>query len=485
MYNYYTYLKRKQKEEENKKLLNNNIKLSKIHEKNLEKFTKNYEERVKNFMYDMTSHPIYFQNNSTKISTNREDFLNEEKDKILSKTGFVHSIYRTDRENALEYDKKHKELLNYLKINDTKKNSINLNKKNNNDILNEYEKNSLMKNQKYRLNQPSMRFKPRNDLERIYDSMVNYRISLGNKISRKSLQKQLNNIGFKEEKFDNNFNPEDIMEIDTDENKNNKIDKDFIKDNKNMNKFKKYKKNMIYNAFLEQKKNKLDNKNEEEENQYKFNNSDGRILHNDIYNKTYFNALVNFSLFKNSCFLPEKFENNSIENNSKFKTKLIKRYNHNKKYFLNYDNSFNKNNKNTIEISSSKDLINMLDKENNSKNKEEKIINSLNNVDIMTKKLKESTKKITKKEKYNLNILHKMAFEGEKYPYIINNITDKIKEYKRNNNLNNSDEIFPSKSKNTIIVDKKVYNRNDLETLSKLVMKKCHYFTTKYKKSQF
>ena len=103
----------------------------------------------------------------------------------------------------------------------------------------------------------------------------------------------------------------------------------------------------------------------------------------------------------------------------------------------------------------------------------------------MTKKLKEKTNKLTKKEKCNLNILHEMAFEGEKYPYIINNITDKIKEYKRNNNLNNSDEIFPSKSKNTIIVDKKVYNRNDLETLSKLVMKKCHYFTTKYKKSQF
>ena len=28
------------------------------------------------------------------------------------------------------------------------------------------------------------------------------------------------------------------MEIETDENKNNKIDKDFIKDNKNMNKYK-------------------------------------------------------------------------------------------------------------------------------------------------------------------------------------------------------------------------------------------------------
>lgn len=480
MYNYYTDLKRKQKEEENKKLFNYKIKLSKMHKKNLEKFTKNYEERVKNFMYDMATHPIYMQNNNTKISTNREDFLNEEKDKILSKSGFVHSIYRTHRENALEYDKKHKELLNYLKINDTKKNNNNLNK--NYDILNENKKNSFMKNQKNRIIQPSMRFKPRNDLERIYDTMISYRISLGNKISRKSLQKQLNDIGFKEEKFESDFIPEDIMEIDTDENKNNKIDKDFIKDNKNMNKFKKYNKNMIYNAFLEQKKNKLDNKNEEEENHYKFNNSDGRILHNDLYNKTYFNALVNFSLFKNSCFLPDKFENNSIENNSKIKTKLIKRFN--KKYFLNYDNSFYKNNKNTIEISSSKDLINILDKDNNFKNKEEKIINSLNNVDLMTKKLKESTKKITKKEKYNLNILHEMAFEGEKYPYIINNITDKIKEYKRNNNQNNSDEIFPSKTKNTIIIDKKVYNRNDLETLSKLVMKKCHYFTTKYKKSQ-
>ena len=39
MYNYYTYLNKKQ--EENKKLLNYKIKLSKINEKNLEKFTKN------------------------------------------------------------------------------------------------------------------------------------------------------------------------------------------------------------------------------------------------------------------------------------------------------------------------------------------------------------------------------------------------------------------------------------------------------------
>ena len=489
MYNYYTDLKKKQKEEENKKKLDYNIKLSKIHKRNLEKFTKNYEERVKNFMYDMTSHPIYLQNSNTKISTNREDFLNEEKDKILSKSGFIHSIYRTDRENALEYDKKHKELMNYLEINNTKKNQNNLHY-NKNYIFNEYENNSQKYKRIVRINQPSMRFKPRSDLERIYDTMVDYRISLGDKISRKALQNQLNKMGFKEEKFEYGFSPEDLMEIEPEENKNkkNKIDKDFIESNKNMNKFKKYKKNVIYNAFLEQKKNKLKTNEEEEEeqNQFRLNNSGGRILHNDLYNKTYFNALVNFSLFKNSCFLPEKFENKTIENNSKIKMKLIKKHkkNFNKKYILDYDNPLYKNNINSIEISSSNDLINMLNNENNFKNKEEKIINSLNNVDLMTKKLKEKTNKLTKKEKCNLNILHEMAFEGEKYPIIINNITNKIKEIKKNNNSNDSNEIFPSKPKNTIIIDKKVYNKNDFETLSKLVMEKCHYFTSKFKKHQ-
>ena len=121
-----------------------------------------------------------------------------------------------------------------------------------------------------------------------------------------------------------------------------------------MNKFKKYKKNVIYNAFLEQKKNKLKTNEEEEEeqNQFRLNNSGGRILHNDLYNKTYFNALVNFSLFKNSCFLPEKFENKTIENNSKIKMKLIKKHkkNFNKKYILDYDNPLYKNNLNKKSI---------------------------------------------------------------------------------------------------------------------------------------
>ena len=53
-------------------------------------------------------------------------------------------------------------------------------------------------------------------------------------------------------------------------------------------------------------------------------NSNAKILHLDLYNKTYFNAVENYSLFKNSCFLPHKFNiqvNKSLKNLNKKNTK--------------------------------------------------------------------------------------------------------------------------------------------------------------------
>ena len=186
MYNYYTDLKRKEKLEEEKKEIEKEKRLKLIRQKKMKQYSKNYEKRIKKFMYDMAEKPIFLREITKPFTTTREELLStreellfEESNKILFHKGFVFNLYQTDKERLNNYiNEKEKEKDYEKKIilsydNKDKKNNMNTSNK---------------------LYQPQMRFKPRTDLERIYHILSNYRPSKVGKKSKKIIEKQLKKI---------------------------------------------------------------------------------------------------------------------------------------------------------------------------------------------------------------------------------------------------------------------------------------------------
>ena len=60
-----------------------------------------YENRIKNFVFQMAEKPIVVKKVKEKLFTNREALLAETSDKILSKKGFVFTSYKTDKERKM------------------------------------------------------------------------------------------------------------------------------------------------------------------------------------------------------------------------------------------------------------------------------------------------------------------------------------------------------------------------------------------------
>ena len=103
MYNYYIDLKIKQKLEEEKKEAERKKRRKKIRDKKMLEYTKNYENRIKNFIYNMAEKPIHIRENPKPFSTTREEFLTEESDKILFHKGFIFNLYQTDKDRVNAY----------------------------------------------------------------------------------------------------------------------------------------------------------------------------------------------------------------------------------------------------------------------------------------------------------------------------------------------------------------------------------------------
>ena len=532
MYNYYLDLKRKKQIEEVKKNEEKKKILKKKHDKKLLEYTKNYENRIKNFIYQMAEKPILLKEQKELFSTTREKLLNEESDKILFNKGFVFHFNRAERDKGTFYRKETEGLNEYIKKETfkKKKNPFLTNSESNNIIslkhnfqtkestknffhknpysqsseslsysnYNNTIKDKINKNSKsFKLTQPEMRFKPRSDLERVFLAMSENDLNYANKASKKVIQTQLSKMGFNP-LINYNFNSKDTIN-DFSERNNEKSIEELLRENENKNKG-----NNKININILRKK--IDLK--------KPDNSKAKILHLDLYNKTYFNAIENYSLFKTSCFLPNKFstqENKSVKNIDNRKTKI----NFDKqKLYLSKTNSFNKfnikNSKNDLflddenykenitHINSTNDLISMLNNSKLNNSIEDKILNSLKSVDLFTNNFKEQKKKLTKNEKINFDIIRSLAFGKKNNNYNSqvynikkddkNNFDRKNSIEKANSNLSSTfgfligdnEEIGIKKPEEKIIVDGIEYSKNDMESLSKVVMKKCNFFRKKY-----
>ena len=185
MYNLYIYekniIKKEKKELEEKK-----TKIYKQKRKfELNKLTSNYNKRMDNFIISLCKHPIYLKDLTNKNST--QSIVDEEKfseKKILQKKKYKNFSF-----GGFITDKNRIKLINEEKeINKKYEEKIIKNKKKQEKKL---EKNKI-KNNKILL-QPRMRFKPRNELERISEVM-NLLGENKNKKKIKNLLEQLKQI---------------------------------------------------------------------------------------------------------------------------------------------------------------------------------------------------------------------------------------------------------------------------------------------------
>ena len=457
MYNYYTDLKRKEKLKEEKKELEKEKQLQKKREKKMKEYSKNYENRIKKFIYSMAEKPIQLREYKKPFLTTREELLFEESNKILFHKGFVFNLYQTDRER----------LNNYINLHEKESNDLSIYNHNNDYIKSNSFDNKIYSN----------------------DNLSNNTNSSFRKSYFKLKSSDLNKTdNFMKNKFRKNKKQNEYS------NENNQPQKsidELFEELRLRDEGKKKIKKKFENNFISLKKNRNKTINS---NSYNLN----------MYNKTYFNAVENYSLFKDSCFLPKKFKNKFIgnEKNNDFPNtnfNLTK----NKKYKISniYENYIHNNNKNQLTDSNIKNEINfsspneLIEILNNSKpnSKEETLIKSLNNIDLFVQGIKEKKPKLTKKEQFNFDVIKHLAFDNNKkknFPIIDNNNTS-ISHIEDNNNIDLSNNSHSNEEYEDYNMKKQVerikvngidYNKNDLENLSKAIMESCKVTKKKFRK---
>ena len=391
MFNYYTYQKKRNESLKEKKNKIKQIKMNKINKIKRDELIHNYEERVKKFIYKISDDPNFLsKNNSLSLSLNKEKNIQKELYNNLTyfnEKRFNFSNFETDRARAEKYDENKKKYEKLLNEKFPEKNIKNTNNKSfspkipyNKKLFNKFKEIKVdYENEKYKMRQPRLRFKPRNDIERLLDEIKDLRTFHGNKDYLNTLKKQI----LKMQKF----------EFDNEKKKGNELNKLFkfyksfkMKEKENNNLFnvkqiEKYKNNKIldlsnYNIddtlknlndtddiekltqeeLIEMKKRegkiKKENKEKLKNDSINFKFKDfletKKNLHKGYDIKTYFNCMKNYSLWKGSCFsnnniIKNKYKYKSIDD---YKSKLNFSPSISPKKTLLYFPSFNKNEKN-------------------------------------------------------------------------------------------------------------------------------------------
>lgn len=129
----------------------------------------------------MATTPIVISDYISPVENTRSQLITEEREKIKGKHGFIFNSFKTERQRLQEYLKNRE-----IERNTSIINNFNL------EMLKTEEAN-LVKNpiKQPSFLQPSMRFKPRTDLERIYDEIEKNRVGI---MDRSILKKQLSKL---------------------------------------------------------------------------------------------------------------------------------------------------------------------------------------------------------------------------------------------------------------------------------------------------
>lgn len=255
-----------------------------------------YENRIKNFVFQMAEKPIVVKKEKEKRMSCREELFAETSDKILSKKGFVFTSYKTDKERIKEHLERQSQLNKYYSS----------------QTDNSYHPHFFSQKNKYNLIQPSMRFKPRTDLERVYDSLKEREV-----IDSKSLKRQMHKMGLVSQTFQN-----ESLDSDDEENYYNATNYNYAKQ-KMLEQNEEYKKKM-HNKIIEDRKEMIKMRKKYMEinaNKRRVDNSEFRNVRPDLHKKTHFKAMENLTMFKTSTMnhnLFKSFSKEDIERQNKF-----------------------------------------------------------------------------------------------------------------------------------------------------------------------
>ena len=433
---------------------------------------KNYEKRVKNFIIEMNDPEtkIEIKNYEERINNPKTDMSKEkeiqkpfifkgyttEEDRIkdsIKRNRYLFNL--PDYEDEAQINKKEKqELDNKLKINYSQKNGNYFNKLSQKTNVNRKAIISKAEEDKYKyilkndlIIQPEMRFKPRTDLERVYDMINGYKYG---RAKRDILDKQLKSIDLYKYKNSNELKKRIKKEIKVEKVENSSSDSENEDENIHLNsqieKLKEKKNKLYFNP------NSVDFKEKPWMKRIDLNADAYKIL-NSYHYKTHFKAAK------------EVAENKLIKKNNK---------KNRNKYCLLLPNLFQNKSTYNFDILSStyNDLKNRSD-------------------DLIDFKMNEEDENLNKKEKG-------IKYEKNKNPFKKKEIFEKNKikliediafnKNKKNNNIRKDSYFDENKlydknlDEENIMVDNEIFNKkSQFELITNKILDKCNIFNHKSK----
>jgi len=504
MFNLYIYEKRlkeknlQEKEKEDKKIK------EELFIKKRDKLAEKFYNKTNNFLLEMIRKPIIINNGYYK------------KKEKKSSNSFCLFKYQTDKERIeklLNTENQYKIENHKISKNIIKRSQSNMKMINNDKYLNDINQDNKIHEmtninnhafiENDIINQPSMKFKPRNDFERILDSInMNKELLIKKKYVKFNKDFQKDNEEkklFKLNKLENNYIDNEIgraIPYSTNNKNNSKIilEKKVKVNKMNNNKTFKDKINLS---------NVVKNITEKYHSKTYFNSIEQAILYNSPKGKKLFNNFNKSNRkkilkknkrknFNNSSsainFFPNIIDNNLqningyLDTNPKSLQSLLNK-NKNTKIFKKTDNKIN-------DIS-----LDLSCNENNKKNEIIEKIIKLNNPELDSSK----SNNLNQSQKDALLILKKMSTNKSKHKVVFSSERRKSQSLLENYNgfylaqdiSNNFKKIKNGKlKKNAIIEDEKYIiinnylynkqNKNDLNNLGKIVLKQCHFINTKF-----
>ena len=419
MFNLYIEEKKQKEKEDKEKIFNYKKKFSAKYKQKNEQMLANYNRRIKSYILQMaTSDPkVVIKDYKNPVESSRMQYLDETSDLIKGRKGFLLGGFKSEKQRIKETVK-----LNQMLY------GINLSR---NDDTEEKKKKML---EKRNFSQPQMRYKPRTDLERIFE-LINSRNANAkyktNQLDFNQLKQQSESSSidhsFSKRKQAQDKENEDLFIIPL----KKKMNSSKITDS-NINST--YLSSRFQNINKEAKRLISDSK-------YKTNFKAVMSIANDIYNIHNNSMIKSTSKENTSSYLPESFEYSEGD----------------EKYDLYYDRYFSMRNKERHTGLSRSFILPY------TKNKNPNV--------IMPPESKE--------KKEQLNKLKSFAFNGDYFINMGANLYDKGNTNNNSNNhgggtKNNFDDAL-KREEDKIVIGKEVFNvSRDLDLLATKVLNKCN-----------
>lgn len=174
MFNIYIDQKKKKEQELKNQVLKLKDKSTAIYKKLNEKMVTNYQKRIKHYIIEMALNGpnVTIKDYKSAVQNSRMAYLEETSDKIKGRKGFLFGGFKSEKQRIKET----------VKLNEMLYGTLN-SQKTNDEIEKENKRKKNMFKKHKNFSQPQMRYKPRTDLERIFElinarnTKTNYKIN--------------------------------------------------------------------------------------------------------------------------------------------------------------------------------------------------------------------------------------------------------------------------------------------------------------------